>query len=278
MAFHFRREPLTQHLLLGGLLACAVTVGSTKAAGHAWAALIGALGPRWLVDGGLLVIHTTIFWSVCGLFHLVDVTDRPRFIARHRIQSGPRRQPPLRETLRVLGRNQILLVALIVGFAELLLWRGWRPEPQLPSLLRLALELAGQAICAILVFYGSHRLLHRKWWLKRVHRVHHEFRTSSALASEYAHPVELAISNFGTLALGALLIAPHLASMYLFAILSLLTILVHHSGYALPWAPWSVPHDWHHHQIRELFGATGLLDRILGTDRVFRTLRDGDVR
>lgn len=278
MAFRFRREPITQHLLVGGLLICAFAAGGTEVAARAWASLVDTISPRWLVTGGLLGIHTVVFWSVGGLFALVDATDRPRLVARHRIQSGPPRQPPMRQTLQVLVRNQLLLAMLLVGFTELLLWRGWRPEAQLPSLMRLALELIGQAICTLIVFYGSHRFLHRKWWLKRVHRVHHEFRTSSALASEYAHPLEFAISNFGTLTLGALLIAPHLASMYLFAILALLTTLVHHSGYALPWAPWSVPHDWHHYQIRELFGTTGLLDRIFGTAPVFQTLEDGEER
>ena len=69
-----------------------------------------------------------------------------------------------------------------------------------------------------------------------------------------------------------MLIGPHLATIYVFALVSVLTILVHHSGYALPWAPYSLPHDWHHYRVKELFGTTGFIDRLLGTDQEFRNL------
>ena len=59
---------------------------------------------------------------------------------------------------------------------------------------------------------------------------------------------------------------------------ALLNILVHHSGYALPWAPWSMPHDWHHYRVKELFGTTGFIDRMLGTSPEFETLEDGELR
>lgn len=279
MAFHYTREPRTQHLLVGGLLLGAIAVGATDPFAQAWRTLVTEVPDRVLLTGGLMALHTAIFWPVCAAFHLVDRTDRPAAIARYRIQSGARRQPPLGRTLWVLLRNQFLLLPLLLAaFSEALLARGWHADPALPGLGVLALELAGQAVLAVLFFYGAHRFLHRKWWLKRVHRVHHEFRTSTALASEYAHVFEFAVGNFGTLAVGALLLAPSLASIYLFAALALITILVHHSGYALPWAPWSVPHDWHHHRFKEVFGTTGLLDHLFGTDGEFAELEDGDIR
>jgi sterol desaturase/sphingolipid hydroxylase (fatty acid hydroxylase superfamily) len=179
--------------------------------------------------------------------------------------------------VRVLARNQfIFLPVLLMALGEVLVLRGWQVESELPSLGRFLLELGGQAVCALTIFYTTHRILHRRFWMKRVHLVHHQFRTSTALASEYAHPIEFAVGNFFTLAGGALLLAPHLASMYVFALLSVLTIVFHHCGYALPWAPYSLPHDWHHYRVKELFGTTGLLDRLLGTDEEFRNFVDGD--
>ncbi|MCO4743305.1 MAG: sterol desaturase family protein [Proteobacteria bacterium] len=278
MGFHYTREPqLTQHALIGTLVAFAFGVGSTDAFAQLWSTTVASTHPRVLLVGGLLGIHTLVFWPVCFAFHWVDQTDSPRFIAKHRIQRERRKLPPLRRAIAVLVRNQFLfLPVLLLLLAEALAWRGWRPEAELPTLGRIVLELVGQAIIAVLIFYGGHRFLHRKWWMKRVHRVHHEFKATTAFASEYAHPVEFAIANFATLAGGALLLAPHLASMYLFTVLSVMTILVHHSGYALPWAPYSVPHDWHHFRVKELFGTTGMLDRLLGTDTELRGLEDGD--
>lgn len=280
MAFRYADPPWTQHLLLGAMLALAFGLGSTEAAATAWAGLVGAFGDRWLLTGGLLVLHTAFFWPVCFAFHVVDTTDRPHFIAKHRIQQEKRKHPDLPTTVKVLLRNQFLLLPpLLFLFGELLIaLHGWTAEPVLPSAGRLALELVALGIVSQVVFYATHRFLHRKWWMRHVHRVHHEFRATTAFASEYAHPVEFAVGNVLTLTLGPLIFAPHLATMYLFSVLALTTILVHHSGYALPWAPWSVPHDWHHYRFKELFGTTGLIDRLLGTDAEYRTLEDGDVR
>ena len=279
MAFHFRSEPWTQHLLLGGILAVALGVGSTQAFAVAWSGLVDFAPNRALLTGGLMLLHTVLFWPICSAFHVVDLTDRPEFIARHRIQTSKRKHPELVPTILVLLRNQFLfLPVLLVVFSELLLLRGWTADAALPTVSRVALELIGQAVCAVLVFYVTHRFLHRKWWMKKVHRIHHEFRTTTAFASEYAHPVEFGVGNILTMVTGALILSPHLISIYLFAALALITILVHHSGYALPWAPYSVPHDWHHYRFKEIFGTTGLLDRLLGTDKEFRTLEDGDVK
>ena len=96
------------------------------------------------------------------------------------------------------------------------------------------------------------------------------------MASEYAHPVEFCLGNFGTLAGGVVLFAPSLASIYLFTLLAVLTVLIHHGGYALPWAPWALPHDWHHYKYKEMFGTIGLLDRLLKTDLEFQKLEEDD--
>ena len=276
MGFRVASEhPLRQHALIIGVLAGVLVVASTPWFAMRWAMMIDVAPPHLLVVVGLMTLHTLVFYGVCLAFHRVDMTDRPAFVARHRIQQERRKHPPMDQTLRVLTRNQFLFLPLLLyGLTELLLLRGWMPESELPTLGRLAWELVAQGVIAVVVFYGSHRFLHRKWWMKRVHRVHHEFKTTTAWASEYAHPVEFMASNFATLATGAVLLAPHLASMYLFALLSLLTILVHHSGYALPWAPYAIPHDWHHYKVHELFGTTGMIDRVMGTDTELRRLRE----
>lgn len=278
MTYRYRREPHSQHILVVAIIATAFAVGSTDAFAELWSKLVTSNSARVLVTPGLLLVHTVVFWPICAAFHYVDRTGRPGFIAKHRIQEGAGVQPPMGKTIGLLLGNQfVLLPFLLFGVGELLLLRGWTAEAQLPSLQRICLELIGQAVCSLPIFYFSHRFLHRKWWMKRVHNVHHQYRTTHALAAEYAHPVEFAIGNFLTLAGGALLIGPHLISMYLFTVLGLVTILVHHCGYALPWAPWAGHHDWHHYRFREMFGTIGLLDRLFGTEPEYRELNDGDV-
>ena len=280
MGFRYSNASPRQHLLSLSILGACAAVGSTAWAAEMWLLLVQGRSPQVLVTGGLMVLHTLLFWTVALAFHYVDLNDSPRWIAQHRIQRERRKHPPFWKTVRLLALNQfVLLPVLLAIFTALLVAvRGWEVDSQLPSLGRFLLEIGGQAICAPIVFYTGHRFLHQRWWMKHVHRVHHEFRTTTALASEYAHPVEFVIGNFLAMVTGAFLLAPHLVSMYVFAWISVLTILVHHSGYALPWASWSVPHDWHHYRMSELFGTTGFLDGLLGTDEVFRTLQDGDER
>lgn len=274
MAFRYAPPRASQHLLLGTLLLVAVVAGTTEPVRSGWAILIGTFDDVTLFVAGSMIVHLLVFWPVAGLFHLVDRTGRPDFVARHQIQDGPRRQPAMGRTLGVVLFNQLVLTPPLLWLTlQALHARGWSADFTLPTLPRLLGELAVMAVAASVVFYAAHRFLHRPWWLRKVHRLHHEYRTTVALAAEYAHPFEYIVGNFGTLAAGVLLIAPHLASIWLFEVLALLHILVHHSGYALPWAPWSVPHDWHHHKVTELFGTTDDLDRWLGTAPGFEKLR-----
>ena len=279
MAFRYTKAPLTQGLsslaIVGGTLGLFALPGAESL----WAGFVDTT-PGWvqllLVP---MLLHLVVFWGMTAFFHRVDRTDRPAWVARHRIQSGKRRQPPRDRVLRNIAVNQGILAPLML----LLMWgalvlRGWSVAPTLPGPLTVLLEVAGMSACSLVWFYTFHRLLHRPWWMKRVHRQHHEFRTSSAIASEYAHWFEFVVANFGTLACGVVLLGPSLPSIYLFTVLSLHTILAHHSGYALPWMSWSVPHDWHHYKYNEIFGSIGILDRALGTDKVFRTLEHDEVR
>lgn len=279
MAFHYSRRRPSQHLLIAVVLLLAIGLGALPCFARAWAAMVGSWSDFMLLVLGPWAIHLVVFWTFALGCSYVDTFDRPRWIARYRIQDGPRRRPRLGKVLRVLGTNQLLWSPVMLSLtAWALLARGWTASTVLPGLAQLLAELAGLSVVAVLVFYATHRFLHRPWWMRKVHKVHHEFFTTTAMASEYAHPVEFCIGNFGTLAVGVVLLAPSLAAIYLFTVVALITILVHHSGYAVPWAPWPIHHDWHHYRVVEMFGTTGLLDKWLRTEGRFADLHDGDVR
>ena len=279
IGFTYRRAPLTQHTLLVVLLLPVFVALGLGGLERPWAWLIAAVPGPALVVGGPWVLHQVLFWVVVALFHVVDTTDRPLFIARHRIQDGPGRMPSFGVAARRVLVNQLVWAPLMLMLMGALLYaRGWAPSAVLPSVTTLALEMVGLAVAAGVIFYTTHRFLHRPWWMRRVHSVHHEFTTSRAIASEYAHPVEFCIGNFGTLAGGIVLLAPSMLAILLFTCASITVILVHHAGYALPWAPWAIHHDWHHYRSREAFGTIGILDRLLGTDPELASLEHGDRR
>lgn len=279
MGFTYTKPPLTQGIATGVILALSIGLGALPPVRTAWASVVGSV-PEWVLFVVVpTVLHLGLYWSAVALFGHVDRTDRPAFIARYRIQSGKPIRPPMPKVLKNLAANQLfwspICMVLLYGLVKL---QGWEASPSLPSAPRLVLELAGMSACAILWFYASHRFLHRPWWMKRVHKKHHEFRTTAAIASEYAHWVEFTVANFGTLGCGIALLTPSLPGIYVYTLVAISTVLAHHSGYALPWASWSVHHDWHHYRYKECFGTLGIMDRLLGTDPEFRTLKDGDRR
>lgn len=276
MAFRYTNAPLTQSLSSLVLLGGCAAVMQVSAVQALWASMVDGLPHGVLMVLVPLGLHLLVFWGMSAAFGWVDRNNTPHWIARYRIQSGRRRQPPWPKVLRNLLVNQLVLSPLLLAALwGALVLRGWAPSPTLPSVGTLLVELAGLSVCSVLWFYASHRFLHRPYWMKRVHRVHHEFRTTSAVASEYAHPVEFVFGSFGTLACGVLLLAPSLLSIYLYTVMSLHVVLAHHSGYAVPWLSWAVPHDWHHYKFNEVFGTVGVLDRLLKTDTLFRELEDG---
>jgi len=276
LSFRYTAPPLAQGLTTLLQVGAAAAVVAHPASASAWRTLIETVPEVVLIVVVPVVGHLLLYWGAVFAFGYVDRNDAPGFVARHRIQSGTPRRPPMEKVLPNLAVNQLVLSPLLLLALWGLLWlRGWSASPVLPSLSTLLLEQVGLSLCAMVWFYASHRFLHRPWWMKRVHRVHHEFRTTSAIASEYSHWFEFVFSSFGTLTCGVVLLAPSLVSIYLFELVAITTILVHHSGYALPWASWSVHHDWHHYRYKECFGTIGVLDRLLGTDEELKTLTDG---
>ncbi len=276
MGFRYTSPPLHQGLTSAALIAAGLAVMAAPGAAEAWAAwVIGT--PEWVsVIAAVFALHMLVFWGMAAAFGYVDRHDRPAFIARHRIQSGKKRQPPLSRVARVLALNQLVLSPIMLGvLLGALHLRGWTPDPDLPGPVEVIVHLVLLGVIAAIWFYAAHRFLHRPWWMKRVHQVHHEFRTTNCIAAEYAHPVEMIFGNFFTLGLGVVILGPDLATIYLYTVVGTVTFVGHHSGYAIPWMSWAVHHDWHHYRYKEAFGTYGVLDRLLGTDKELRGLQDG---
>ena len=118
MGFRYTSPPLTQGLTSLGFVAAGIGLMHLPGADAAWAAWLD-WAPPWLqVVGVFFVLHGLIFWGMAAFFGAVERTGKPAFIARHRIQSGKVRRPPLGKTLRLLAWNQLFWSPLML----LLLW------------------------------------------------------------------------------------------------------------------------------------------------------------
>jgi len=279
MAFTFTRKPVTESLSTLVLIGASLLLFHAPAVQALWSDAVTS-APEWILVAVIpYLLHQVVYWGMVGFFGYVDRHNKPAFIARYRIQSGKSKRPPRSRVWRnILFTQTVLSPMMMLWLWGMLRLRGWTATDHMPGLFETLLQLAGLSVCAVIWFYTSHRFLHRPWWMKRVHRVHHEFRTTTAVASIYAHPAEFVFANFLTLGLGVILIAPTLPVLYLWTILSVHTVVAHHSGYAVPWMSWSVHHDWHHYRYKECFGTIGLLDTLFGTEKEFATFEHGETR
>lgn len=277
MAFRYTSPPLTQSISTLVLIGGAVGLMQLPDVQAGWTAWVESTPAPVQLIATIWVLHQVVFWGMSAVFKFVEDHDKPAFIARYRIQPGPPKRPERSKVIANLALNQLVVVPLmLLGMWGALHLRGWEVDPLFPGPLEVVVHMVLLGVVSAIYFYASHRFLHRPWWMKHVHKKHHEYRTTAAWAAEYAHPVEMIFGNFGTLALGVLLISPNLATIYIYVIVATHTFVAHHSGFAVPWLSWAVHHDWHHYRYKEAFGTFGLLDKILGSDAEFRTLEDGD--
>jgi sterol desaturase/sphingolipid hydroxylase (fatty acid hydroxylase superfamily) len=124
-------------------------------------------------------------------------------------------------------------------------------------------------------FYAVHRLLHRRWWFARVHRVQHEYRRPTGIATHHVHFVEHVVGNLVPVVGGAVIAGVHPVPFFLFITLAVKNAIVTHSDFALPLLGEVAHHDRHHHSLVGNYGALGLLDRVFGTTLSSTTSNEG---
>lgn len=81
---------------------------------------------------------------------------------------------------------------------------------------------------------------------KSVHKQHHEWIAPIGLVALYAHPIEYVLSNLFPLVLGPIVMTSHLMTTWIWFTVALLTTVIHHGGYHLPFTPSNEFHDFHH--------------------------------
>jgi Delta7-sterol 5-desaturase len=136
-------------------------------------------------------------------------------------------------------------------------------------------------------FYWTHRLMHRPWWFRRMHAVHHESRPPTAWAAMSFHPWE-ALTGALVVPLLVFLIPIHVAVLGL--VLAIMTFMgvTNHMGWEVfprwlvhgPLGKWVITashHERHHAEYRCNYGLYfRFWDRLCGTDRGLGHFGAGD--
>ena len=126
-------------------------------------------------------------------------------------------------------------------------------------------------------FYWTHRLMHRPWWFKKAHAVHHESRPPTAWAAMSFHPWEALTGAFVIPTL-VFIIPVHVGALGI--VLAVMTIMgiTNHMGWELfpkfvvngklgNWLITATHHQKHHDAYRGNYGLYfRFWDKICGTD------------
>lgn len=194
----------------------------------------------------------------------------PKFSQKHRIQPQVATTwEDIKQALMVVGRNQLMNTALQI-FSLYLNAIGNKPpalsfSKELPSLLEVVLQVTLCHLIREVLFYYSHRFLHRPKLYPKIHKIHHKFTAPVALAAQYAHPIEHLVANIIPTALPCMLLHTHALTNLAFQGSVLLETTLVHSGFDF-FGNFAKKHDLHHEKFIIYFGVFGLLDKFHGTD------------
>jgi lathosterol oxidase len=219
------------------------------------------------VAGGL-----GMYAVIGGLFELLYYRRRGD-AAQWKLQPGRWPNPRARRREIVLGAANLTMASIVSGiFAHHVASGGdtgvyWRGHGILFSIATALFYF----VATDGALYWAHRLLHRPWLFRHIHRVHHRWTSPTAFTSAAMHPLEMAL--YQSIVLVPLFFLPiHVVGLVIVLVYQNTIAMIDHSGVslgsALPWQPPARFHDDHHVHFHVNYGQTlGVWDRVFGTWR-----------
>ncbi|XP_023227885.1 fatty acid hydroxylase domain-containing protein 2-like [Centruroides sculpturatus] len=224
-------------------------------------------------------ITFSVYWGIGLIYSLIDLTGKPEFLLRYKIQdvkSYPIQISQYPHVAKQVLFNQIFISTpiAIIGY-NVLKWRCYDNGLELPSFRRFLFELIIFLLLEEVAFYYSHRLLHHPKLYKYIHKRHHELISPFAIGALYCHPIEHIVSNGIPPYLGPIFMGSHVSVMWMWFIICLITTLNAHSGYHFPFFPSPEAHNYHHHvKFNQNYGTLGILNFLHGTNKQFYKSRE----
>ena len=196
----------------------------------------------------------------------------PPGLLRYRIQNRREKAGIFWPSVQRWLTNNLWMLATVTLLWPLIRLCGIHGGP-LPPLWLMAMQLLFFVYLDDGLYYLFHRLMHRPFWFRHVHGVHHRVHTPWAITGHNMHAFEYVAT--GLIATpGPALLGVHLVTLYLWVIFRQWEAAEGHCGYDLPFSPtrWlplsdgALHHDFHHARVRGNFGGfLPVWDRLLGS-------------
>lgn len=151
----------------------------------------------------VFIWHESVFILVNIYFGIIYLMKHP-FFERYKTTSEPwpweinqeEFMIQLKKTFKQLLFNHLIILPLcllpniIFNFSDHNL-----NKKELPSMLVIMFQVLCCVVSDDFFFYISHRILHHKKLYGKIHKIHHEYKYTIAITSEYAHWIEYLVGN-----------------------------------------------------------------------------------
>lgn len=193
---------------------------------------------------GLPVYVILIHWITAAPFIFYDVTKKPKFLAKYKVQPEIDRiihWSEWKNLTKTILFNQfcILPSSTIVGYLMLkhtnnLHLIDYKVIPSFPELF-ITFTLC-MMIYEISFFY-LHWMLHHPLIYKFIHKKHHQYTTPISISDLYQHPVEYFLLSILPPTLGVIISQSCVATSMIFMAVIVIVPVFEHCGFHLPFSP-----------------------------------------
>ena len=205
-----------------------------------------------------------LYWVLGLAFYRVDVTKRPAWLAKRKLQAAVISSSRIAEVCRA---SLVAQVQALCGLLALAPWLRTVLPADNPSAAQLAAFVAPAILVQEVWFYYFHRLFHAVPQLYQLHKKHHEFANPTALVAPNAHWLENVCVNAAPILVSTVWLRPHAQSLLAFLVWATLQTSLDHSGYRVGFPFGDNGHHDDHHKYRDVNFGSGWLDALHGTQR-----------
>lgn len=217
----------------------------------------------------IFAIVFVVYFVIGYIFYYVDIKRNPDWLHKKKYQADislSKEEYDKTFKTMVIKMMFIILPTFLITFIIM----QWRINSY-PNVIAWMQKngVIGFLICLLVVYviadmtaWFVHKMLHQGILWENIHKHHHSYISTVAIASLDAHPIEVIFWDAFPFIFGSLLLGTSPAFFSMFAILSISNTALCHSGYDIGYDHGH--HDLHHERLKCNYSGM-LSDKLMGT-------------